>query len=260
MKVLCLHGRGTSGAIFKSQTAAFRKHLLDLDIEFDFIDGPYCAQPAPGVDLFYEPPYYSFYEHDSLDAIDAARKWLLAVLARSGPYDAVIMFSQGCVLGATMLLLHQAEIPDLPPPFNAAIFICGGVPLAVAESIGFQIPAEVRERDVAGRRALWTQADSKAILARGADRWAGLPSTGKSEEDLRREITGPCQIPIPTVHVYGSKDPLYVAGVQLSGMCEETMRRVYDHGGGHEIPRTRDVSKSIADLIRWALVDVHERG
>ncbi|KAF4280873.1 hypothetical protein CNMCM8686_007323 [Aspergillus fumigatus] len=74
MKVLCLHGKGTSGAIFKSQTASFRSHLNDLDIDFDFIDGCYPSTAAAGIDLFYPAPYYSFWEDDSPEAI--TKTWL----------------------------------------------------------------------------------------------------------------------------------------------------------------------------------------
>ncbi|RHZ52968.1 hypothetical protein CDV55_101197 [Aspergillus turcosus] len=261
MKVLCLHGKGTSGAIFKSQTASFRSHLKDLPIDFDFIDGPYPSTAAPGIDLFYPAPYYSFWEDDSLDAIQKTCSWLKGLIAERGPYDAVMMFSQGCAVGAAVLLLHHAREPAQPPPFKAAIFICGGGPLKVLESVGFEVPDKVKERDRAGREALAAQADSASILARGSARWTGeaaLAGSGKAdvdEEVWMGEIRGPFRLGIPTVHVYGNRDPRYVAGVQLSGICEPGMRRVFDHGGGHEIPRTERVSRTIADLVRWVLLE-----
>lgn len=172
-----------------------------------------------------------------------------------------MMFSQGCALGAAMLLFHHAHEPSQPPPFKAAIFICGGAPLKVLESVGFEVPDKVKERDRAGREALAAQADSASILAKGSARWTGeaaLAGSGKAdvdEEVWRGEIRGPFRLGIPTVHVYGNRDPRYVAGVQLSGICEPGMRRVFDHGGGHEIPRTERVSRTIADLVRWVLLE-----
>ncbi|PKX98022.1 putative EF-hand calcium-binding domain protein [Aspergillus novofumigatus IBT 16806] len=182
MSVLCLHGKGTSGTIFKSQTATFRSHLNDLHIDFDFIDGCYPSTAAAGIDLFYPAPYYSFWEE-------------------RGPYDAVMMFSQGCALGTAMLLLDQAQDPR-------SLRRVGAV-------------------------------DGRCVRGGAVD-----------EEELRGEIRGPFKVGIPTVHVYGSKDPRYAAGVQLSGICEPGKRRVFDHGGGHEIPRTDRVSRTIADLGR----------
>lgn len=273
MKILCLHGKGTSGAIFRSQTcqylatanpeilanpnpaASFRARLADQNIEFDFVDGPHEDSPAAGVDLFYSPPYYSWYEGNGVEPAREACGWLNEYIARNGPYDAALMFSQGCVLGSSALLFHQEETPHLPLPFKAAIFICGGTSLSVLEEMGFHVSAEARERDLASRSALALQADSSALLSRGSDRWTGLGALdgGLSEEELRNEITSPYRIDLPTVHIYGSKDPRYAAGVHLSGICEPSRRRVFNHGGGHEIPRSEAVSTSIAELIRWAL-------
>lgn len=169
-----------------------------------------------------------------------------------------MMFSQGCSLGACALLLHQAETPHLSPPFKKAIFICGGAPLPIVESLGFQVPKSVWERDLASRKALAAQADVSAILAKGTARWSGADENSSlpSEEELRDEIKGPYRISIPTVHIYGSKDPRFAAGVHLSGLCDPAQRKTYNHGGGHEIPRTTDVSGTIADLVRWALIEV----
>ncbi|KAJ6087599.1 hypothetical protein N7467_006513 [Penicillium canescens] len=254
MKVLCLHGKGTSGNIFRSQISSFRSRLPDESIEFDFIDGPFQCTSAPGIDLFYSPPYYSFWERDDVDAIRVAYNWLTEYIAKNGPYDLALMFSQGCVLGSTALLIHQEETPHLPPPFKAAIFVCGGASLIMLEELGFHVSAEARERDAASRTALASQAGSSAVLAQGSSRWTGLKSldSGLSEDELRAEIRSPFRINIPTAHIYGVKDPRYVAGVHLSGICDPEKRRTYDHGGGHEIPRTGAVSDKIAEMFQWA--------
>jgi hypothetical protein len=119
MRFLCLHGKGTSAKIFQSQSgilffpnipplsfffpfcfksyalsqtphsliniASFRK-LLDPELyQFDFIDAPYPSTAAPGIDLFYPPPYYSFYDLAATETpavriahIKAAHTWLLS--------------------------------------------------------------------------------------------------------------------------------------------------------------------------------------
>ena len=237
----------------RPRPASFRTHLAPLNIDFDFIDGPASSTPAPGVDLFYDPPYYSFWEQTSSENIQTARKWLLDYMARSGPYDAVMGFSQGCALAASVLLLHAAETPLLPPPFKAAIFICGGAPLSIPESLGYTIHHAAKERDDQSRVALASQADSASILAQGSDRWTGSQSGGLSEDELRAEIQGSLKIGVPTVHIYGDKDPRYPAGVQLSALCEEGRRKTYNHEGGHEIPRKDVISRKLAWLVRWAV-------
>ncbi len=59
------------------------------------------------------------------------------------------------------------------------------------------------------------------------------------------------KVKIPTVHIFGSKDPRYPASLQLSMLCDATKRRTYDHGGGHDIPRNKMVSEDIARLMEW---------
>lgn len=245
---------GLSTDITNISPASFRAKLPN-DIQFDFIDGPFECDAAPGVDIFYSPPYYSFWQNDGVESVRATYNWLTDHIAKNGPYDLALMFSQGCTLGSSALLFHHEETPHLPPPFKAAIFVCGGASLGVLEEMGFHVSAEARRRDLASRSALNQQARSSALLTQGGDRWIGLKTldSGLSEAELRSEITSPYHINIPTVHIYGSKDPRWAAGVHLSGICEPTKRRTYDHGGGHEIPRTATVSNSIAELFQWAV-------
>lgn len=205
------------------------------------------------MDLFYDPPYYAYWVQESVDAIKAGRQWLRDLIARKGPYDAVMMFSQGCTLGLSSLLLQGAEEPHKPLPFKAAIFICGGPSFDIAQSVGYQVSEEMKERDRQSRLSLDLQADTSAILAQGAARWTGGHTGGLSEDDLRAEIQGPFKIDIPTVHIYGNKDPRYLAGVQISAFCNPEKRKAFNHEGGHEIPRRDAVSRRIAMLVEWVL-------
>lgn len=294
--------------------ASLRSRLTDLNLEFDFLDGPYTSSPAPGIDLFYPGPYYSYFDetpqNTTFETIESTRAWLSDIITQRGPYDLVLTFSQGAALAAGMLLLHEIESQSQAhfqkearrseaiingdadrdkgrthkPPFKSAIFICGGAPLPLLEHIGYTIPTATKERDLASRAALSSMAGSAAILSRGSARWTAngldmaFPSTTKSspysynhlsngslqltfnkEDDIRREISGhghggvKVKISIPTVHIYGERDPRYIAGIQLSEVCEKARRKVYNHGGGHEIPRFEAVSGAIADLVRWAV-------
>jgi Serine hydrolase (FSH1) len=59
------------------------------------------------------------------------------------------------------------------------------------------------------------------------------------------------KITIPTAHIYGSKDPRYPSSMQLIHFSDEEKRRIYDHAGGHDIPRTTVVSDAIAGVVKW---------
>jgi hypothetical protein len=165
-------------------------------------------------------------------------------------------FSQGCALTSSLLLYHQAYHPSAEPLFKVAIFVCGGLPLDVVEDVGVPVSAEARDWDETSKVQLMAKASSSAILAHGTKRW-GI-GFNPSAPDLSNifgidftEVEKEKLIQIPTVHVYGARDPRYPASITLAHFCEESVRRTYDHGGGHDIPRTRDVSVMMAELVEW---------
>lgn len=203
-----------------------------------------------------------------LYTVFSSQKWDLIyqplILPENGPYDMVMCFSQGCSLASSLLLYNQTLFPNSPPLFKAAIFICGGVPLDVLSSIGIDVTDEARELDQSSKVALEQRASSAAIIRDGYDRWgAGFNPFSADPEmstgDKRMvfgidvaQIPQKLKIPIPTVHVYGSKDPRFPASVTLAQVCDPSVRRTFDHVGGHEIPRNRDVSETLAELVEWS--------
>ncbi|KAL8922363.1 MAG: hypothetical protein Q9208_005216 [Pyrenodesmia sp. 3 TL-2023] len=261
MRFLCLHGKGTSAAIFKSQTTSFRDRLSD-DFTFDFVDGFLSSDPAPGVDLFYPPPYYSFWNDLAVESVRKSHAWLRDLLERDGPYDGVMCFSQGCSLIGSFCLYHQAETPDQPLPFKVAIFICGGVPLQVLEDVGIDVSQEAWDINNKSAKALAEQASTDAILKSGLDRWVNAEGANSNETGLIdptnvfgldfTSMPKHAQITLPTVHIYGNKDPRCTASLQLAQFSDPKLRKVYDHGGGHDVPRKTDVSDSIARLVQWS--------
>jgi Serine hydrolase (FSH1) len=169
------------------------------------------------------------------------------------------MFSQGCALVASFLLYHQAETPHLPPPFKVAVFICGGVPLQVLEDLGVPVSQEAHDWDTRSRQRLAEKTEMISTMKPGDMRWESSadidPSTPLDPTNVFgldiTKVPANLRIKIPTVHIYGFKDPRYTAGVQLAQLCDPAVRRCYDHGGGHDIPRGHEVSEMIAGLLRW---------
>lgn len=152
------------------------------------------------------------------------------------------------------------------------MFICGGIPLAVLADLGFPISDEawlINERT--GRelhaRAGGAAEKVRALLKGGSKVSKGLwdyPETTSCDHlaEFPRDRTNvfgldytrfpdTLKIDIPTVHIYGTKDPRYPSAMHLIYCSDEGKRRVYDHAGGHEIPRTTVVSETIADLVKW---------
>ena len=171
-------------------------------------------------------------------------------------------FSQGCSLIASFCLYHQAEKPNQPLPFKVAVFICGGVPLQVLEDVGIEVSEEAWNLNEKSSKALAEQASSDAILKSGLKRWinadgvivngdASLEPSNVFGLDFTK-MPKHLRINVPTVHVYGNKDPRCPASLQLSQFSDPSLRKMYDHGGGHDVPRKSDVSDSIAELVEWS--------
>lgn len=183
-------------------------------------------------------------------------------------------FSQGCALISSFIVYHNNETPDEPLPFRGAIFISGGIPLQMLADLGMFIPKKAWAiNDATGKQlqeiAGSAGAEIKALMAAGRNsKHKGLwDKTELLQHDIRDQnfTTDPSdvfglditrfpegiKISIPTVHVYGIKDPRYPASVQLAHFSSAERRQVFDHGGGHEIPRTTVVSEKIASLIKW---------
>ncbi|KAF3403575.1 hypothetical protein F1880_009572 [Penicillium rolfsii] len=257
-----------SGRANRLNTASFRLKLESLapNTTFEFIDAPFESDPAPDVVPFYSAPYYTFWQGSSVPAIKAALDRLQAKLDRDGPYNGVLCFSQGCSLVASYLLYHERIRPDVPPPFRLAVFICGGVPLPVLEDLGFPISQEAQEWDDETRRLLlskttdhsWLNRKNRPGLGAATDRWAPVPGTCPIIRGSEHPTSvfgldftlkpADIKIRIPTVHICGSRDPRFPSAVQLHALCEEEAP-LWDHGGGHDIPRGKEISQRIAELL-----------
>lgn len=168
-------------------------------------------------------------------------------------------FSQGCSLASSLLLYNQTTHPSAPPLFKAAMFICGGVPLDLLASLGAPVSQEAHDWDETSKQQLQDRASSAAILRDGRERWGEGFDPFSADAGAGGMVFGidvarippAMKIGIPTVHAYGAKDPRFPASVTLAQFCEQGVRRTFDHGGGHEIPRKKEVSVTMAELVEW---------
>jgi hypothetical protein len=169
------------------------------------------------------------------------------------------------------LLYHAVEKALEPLPFKSAIFICGGLPFSVLEDLG--LPISQRAHEINDQTSIDLRVKANSVMefasAVGTRQWQKGVGLWDATESLVhdatvlpdpsdvygmdfREFPQGLRIGIPTVHILGSKDPRWPAGMQLAYFCDEGRRKIWDHGSGHDIPRTTTVSKEIAGLVRWA--------
>ena len=63
------------------------------------------------------------------------------------------------------------------------------------------------------------------------------------------------RIKIQTVHVYGRHDKWWLHSKDLVKLCSKESATVFEHDGGHEIPRS--ASEDICDAIEIAAATVY---
>ncbi|KAA8905058.1 DUF341 domain-containing protein [Sphaerosporella brunnea] len=79
--------------------------------------------------------------------------------------------------------------------------------------------------------------------------WRGLDAGGKVRK-LGVETDGKL-IHVPTAHILGANDEAVGESHILRGLCGERGKVVYDHGGGHEVPRApKEVTLGMAQAVR----------
>lgn len=141
-KILCLHGAGSSGAIFKCQTRNIQASMRNR-FEFVFADAPFESSIGPGMSPTFNDsgPFYRWHAGESQShhlclsskeqerERDAVRNYLKDILTtnRGTDFVGVMAFSTGCNI-ATGLLLERQGLEELwgeCPSFQFALLFCG---------------------------------------------------------------------------------------------------------------------------------------
>ncbi len=159
--------------------------------------------------------YFAFYDPESPPSVLSALDDLDAYVAKEGPFDGVMGFSQGAALAAMLMIRHYSStMSESEGPFRFAVFICAAVP----------------HKEVALRHGM--------------------------VEFLDPAVDGQ-PIKVPTTNIVGARDPHIGNAITLGNLCQDRGRAVFDHGGGHEIPRhpkeiTAEMAHAILDTIQKA--------
>ncbi|KAG2501437.1 hypothetical protein HYH03_001220 [Edaphochlamys debaryana] len=137
LRVLCLHSFRTSARIFEQQLTrpGLLPALTDL-VDLVFVDAPHPASgPIPrDVRPYWQGPYYEWFTAEAVGdrvefdeaKLEASEKYLVRVLETQGPFDGVMGFSQGAVMGSALVALQRSgrrpELAELPPIRFAVLF------------------------------------------------------------------------------------------------------------------------------------------
>jgi predicted esterase len=221
--ILCLHGAGTNGVIFRLQARMIIRKLSTV-FRFVFIDAPFESVAGPGVFPTYEgiEPYLRWHCDESAtiepEEVRYRRQMvqdLLATQLKQTKAVGIMAFSQGARV-ATGLCLDTV----LGKQLRFAILIAATFP-------ALHVHDCERNSSSCGTNVLPSPAGpSKPII-------------------------------IPSVHIQGTKDPWRSEGSRLKATYfEDSTAELVPFVGGHAIPiAPRDVEKAVAAILKaWARV------
>ncbi len=115
-----------------------RELQKDNTATFYLIEGEVESPPGPGIEGFYEGPYFSFYKwprtfQDDNQSLSEAYEHLSETIEQEGPFDGILGFSHGGTLAAGFLAHHAKTHPYISAPFRCAVFISSLPPFRLDE-------------------------------------------------------------------------------------------------------------------------------
>lgn len=174
-----------------------------------------------------------------------------------------------------MIFRHQFERPHDPPLFRFALFLCASLPLSWDYQHGFDVTwlfasgramsvdfsewqkykklgesheGVVPDIDLNGVPSLARKSVAKAA----ADAAAAALMPGGERPMIKRfhHDHDTMRIGIPTAHVIGKEDGYREQSYALLKLCNPALAVSMEHPGDHEVPRTAEVTRAIADVIQ----------
>ncbi|KAL7910355.1 serine hydrolase FSH [Trichoderma velutinum] len=215
--LLCFHGTGSSGHIFRVQLSRMRL-ALGKDTELIFVDGPHPSTAGPGVlPLFAdEGPFYSWFGaqaptiegalpkiHESVRK--AVQQWEETKQNPEARIVGFLSFSEGALVSALLLWQQQLGLVPWLPEMQLAVLIC-------------------------------------CYFADEATSYLRADATLHGRQDTF--------IDIPTVHLHGRRDFCLARARKLvTNHCRPENVHVVEFDGGHHCPTKKDVYEKVAEHI-----------
>ncbi|QDS78196.1 hypothetical protein FKW77_000474 [Venturia effusa] len=274
MRLLGLHGFGSSAGILKNQLSAIIRET-DKSYEYVCVDGPVEAHRGLGLNELQPGPYYSHTAGYTPSELADAAEYIRGHIAQEGPFDGAPGFSQGAAQILAYLLQEQAY-RDIEGSEDSgirfAIFFSSTAPCANDHECYLPLlhslsSTAVHENTLSIEQR--TQVDCTLRSFEAAKR-IGVLQPGydanffEDDEKIRcvksmPRILHPAlvlqRLKIPTVHVAVEKDFGFMQDMSnlAAGMCEPALRKVLKHSGGHSIPTKSFEVKKVVAAMDWAL-------
>lgn len=209
------------------------------EASFHFVQGELEVQPDEEHAAFFgHPPYYSFCKPDEGNL----RKFNMSDFPkRDSPEESM--------REALEIADHPIyrNIPDVLERLTKILDEEGDIDAVVGYSEGAQIAASLLIEEERRRKEIGREPRVKfALLFSG---WPPLHPI-KGHVMVADEEADEYDISVPTFHVIGAQDPFLDGSMCLYNMCDPDSSDIYDHGGGHMIPRVKKTVDDLASAVR----------
>ncbi|PSN59369.1 DUF341 domain protein [Corynespora cassiicola Philippines] len=273
MRILCLHGVGSSATVLENQL----RHLIravDPTFEFIFVNGPIPCERGPGIGLHIEGPFFSHTVGYSADDMDEALEHFTNTLDELGPFNGVLGFSQGAALAVSYMHRQRQRREMVPFQFAllfSSVMPCSATPTCCSEVIQNLV---ARGQDVTDsglakgvcltrEERLFVQLLHRTIIPAKKQRqmlpdydlavYSGGDGIG-APRIMHPELLSD-RILIPTVHVTGKRDLHFMRAMSQVAyeLCDERYTKKLEHSGGHEPPQKAAEVKAVTRALEWAI-------
>jgi Serine hydrolase (FSH1) len=245
-RILCLHGGGVTGAIFRAQFRSFlHNDRLRTRFRFVFVDAPFFCEEGVGVVPVYENwgPFRRWFrwlpEHPEIDAdacageIEYAIESGMKADAGTGEWVGVLGFSQGAKLAAS--LLHEQQLRRVREGANGEVEANDRPNWQFGVIMAGRAPLVSLSEDTEGLPFM----QSAGGIADGVDLDSITAYPGM-------------RLRLPTVHVHGLQDPgLHLHRRLVHDYCEPGSTTLVEWDGNHRIPLKKvDVEKVVDAILK----------
>ncbi|EMC99631.1 hypothetical protein BAUCODRAFT_145028 [Baudoinia panamericana UAMH 10762] len=237
-RILCLHGGGVTGEIFRMQARSLIRDLPDFRLVF--ADGPFFCDAGPGIVPVFQDfgPFRRWLrwlpEHPEIDDDAAIEEVMYSINTAkkedqgTGPWVGLMGFSQGAKLSASLLYDQQIRMEKegkADTDYKFAVLLAGRSPLV----------------------SFCEYSKSPACVSAGAIS-EGFHYEGESPHVLR----------LPTLHVHGLNDGgLHLHRKMLKQYHDPKTSTVIEWDGTHRVPIKK---VDVEPIVEWIYKTAGEQG
>lgn len=166
----------------------------------------------------------------SYKSFRVAIDYLVDIMEKDGPFDAIIGYSEGATIAATLLLHEQRRLKKkgIKPMFRYALFFGGWPP--IDPETHWVVLSDETETMITIPTCHISRFSSESRFFPLSALW----------------LTGLGWLSV------GSLDPYLHGSMALYNVCDPDTAYLFDHAKGHTIPRDKDTVKELGDIIRTA--------